>query len=1168
VSGLPALIPSAFELPALIPGTAGAPGGPGGPASPGQGSGWSVLVRAAPDYSVLLCQIPRYMSLQFSKILKDKGAGTIVLNLDDPWFADVTLADGQPASTLFDEEHLWQVTQDGIVRFEFFAETITEQLADASEQRTVTVTGPGTIAALSWAAAMPPGFPDIIYKTDAIQDGFAEINEEGNLQVDTSIWNVISPAADVTLNPSGTLQIMASPGTTYCGATPYDITSSLFSAQITPVGGSAASLDGSQLTQMYVQDTASDGNYALIGLSSTGLYCQVGDTAARTVQTKELGAYDASSQLYWQISEDKGIFYFWTSADGTTFTQEWSAAHEWAADSITVYFAAKYDAASSQLMAVTNVNGNVITPTSAGNIYFGEPIMGVWYSIFQDAQARGTIPFVVTAMTGTADSFGNAWTDSNSVQIQNGTDLYSLLQSHTAIVNADYIMQPGFVLQVALPQAETYGTGSGIVLDASGSPVLDSAGAFVTDTSSRLAAGAAPAPIGLGFDRSQQVIFHEGGQIQERQRVRDRSQIANLDGAVNSDGTTISASDAASISSWGQREGWVQTAVQVNPASIAIAAQASVEETADEILSWTLTVLPDAGGSTCFRDYNVGDWVGLERPGPGPGGPDYSGSVIDAVRVMAIAVSIDATGLVTCELTVSSYLQWLQEQLLYLVNKMGGQFINSLGTTPVTSSASGPAQLPTIFAPSLSGLGDTLTVGTTHGSPLVYNAVTGAWQPAATPNTANQDLTPVSVIAAGGNLIITPSASDPATLSITNSAGAAQVVAGQQADGSVTVTTQNTGPPAVPDTPVASGGILGIYVAWDGLLQSAPPLASFAYCQVHVSASSGFTPSSATLQGQMTGGGLFGVGGLTAGTAYYAKLVATSQSGEVSAPSTQASATAQAVASGIGAGAITTGMIGVGQVVGGPGGSIAEGSITATEIEAGTVLAGAVDGTTVTGATIVADGASGQFLVYSGTPAYGNLIAAISGAAGSDAQSNSYPANISALVIPAGQSETYTVTLGATAASSVLAGNIAGLVLQSQTNPIFAPPYVGIGGDNSTGSVIEVSSGHKSGATSNSITIRDSSQVLAGIYLNGFTVCTDGFNANNVTALNNVTTPLLNGQSLPGPQCAFLAAMSQMPDQGAINHSGWTGNELTIAQYINALAGAMQTANLMAGSGA
>jgi len=49
------------------------------------------------------------------------------------------------------------------------------------------------------------------------------------------------------------------------------------------------------------------------------------------------------------------------------------------------------------------------------------------------------------------------------------------------------------------------------------------------------------------------------------------------------------------------------------------------------------------------------------------------------------------------------------------------------------------------------------------------------------------------------------------------------------------------------------------------------------------------------------------------------------------------------------------------------------------------VSAGIIEGT-----QIIASGASGEILVYSGTPAAGNLIGSVSGAAGTDAQGNAY----------------------------------------------------------------------------------------------------------------------------------------------------------------------------------
>lgn len=69
---------------------------------------------------------------------------------------------------------------------------------------------------------------------------------------------------------------------------------------------------------------------------------------------------------------------------------------------------------------------------------------------------------------------------------------------------------------------------------------------------------------------------------------------------------------------------------------------------------------------------------------------------------------------------------------------------------------------------------------------------------------------------------------------------------------------------------------------------------------------------------------------------------------------------------------------------------IASNTITASQIESGIVLAGVVNGTTIEGAQFIAYGSSGEILIYSGTPALGNLIASFSGAAGTDTPGNSY----------------------------------------------------------------------------------------------------------------------------------------------------------------------------------
>lgn len=564
----------------------------------------------------------------------------------------VTLGD-----LLLDYENLWSVYLDGVRVFDFLGETVTDQAETDSEQRLATVTGPGAISTLTWAKAMPPGFPNIVVKTDSILDGFAEVDVNGNPALDTALWNDCTHLDHITLSPLGTCQLTASPSGTILGATPYDITGSLISAQINPIQQSG--LDGSQSSQFYVEDLGTSGNYALIGVTSTQFYAQI--SIKGHLQTKQFGKYDSNAAAYWQISETGGKFSFWTSADGTTWTLQWQVSHSgWTPSNVGVFFSAAYDTDNSQIMTITNLNSNVITPSSAGNIFIDTPIMGVWSQLFDACQARGTVPFLTTLTNGTTDSYGNPWTDGMSVQVQNGTDLYSLLQAYAGIVDADFILDPGLVLQVGLPVGGVRGA------------------------------------VSLGNDLTKQVIIHPASQITERQRVRARDQIANMVAAVNADGTVVTDIDTASIANWQQREQWIQTAEQVNAQSMAVVVAASLGQTRDQVTSWTLSVDPFAEGASPLVDFDAGDWVSAERP-------FTAQTTYDSLRVIGIAMNVSAAGITTCDLTLSSYIQWQDQQLQYLVNKFGGQFINTIGTTPVTS-VGGPGGLPIVTTPTLGGL--------------------------------------------------------------------------------------------------------------------------------------------------------------------------------------------------------------------------------------------------------------------------------------------------------------------------------------------------------------------------------------------------------------------------------------------------------------------------------
>lgn len=924
------------------PGSAPGPGGSGGAPSPSPEAGWELQVRSYADYSRLLAVIPGRMitAMQFAKQLNDLGSGNISLNMDDPWWASTVLADGSTTDTLLDFECLWQFWQDGVCRFEFLGETIAEQLVDSSEQRIVTVTGPGTIAVLKWAMAAPQGFPHIVLKTDAIADTFDEVNDAGVSVLDTNIWNLASPLADIfitpitpiynnpggakyavsTLYPSGTLTIQATPGTTFLGASPYDATDSLISAQITPVGSQGdatdsngnsvtygTGLNGSELTQMYVQSLQNGSYYALFGLSGSEFYCQLaGPSGTFTHIIAAASAYSPDNHAYWMITEQagsgggSGTFYFWTSPDGQSWTQQWNIVHNWDATACGVYFAAAYST-TGQSAILTNLNSNVSAPSYQGNLYLGEPIMGIWDTLLEIAQGRGTIPFVSYTGTSGGDSFGRPWTDLQNVQVTNGTDLYSMLQSAAAVANADYVMQPGF--QLVVGQTEQ---GS----------------------------------ISLGVDRTSTLIFREGRDQVAKSRSRVRDSIVNLIGAENADGHEISSADSASVVSWAQREGWYQTGSQVDPESMAIAAAAAAADNADEVLSWTLSITPDLPGKTVFKNFDVGDWVGLERP-------DFS--AIDSVRVVGIGVQIDSTGLQQVELTMQSYLQWIEQQLTYISNKLGGAFVNALGTTPVAPSVYGAGQVPTYFTPaaSLSNLADVVGNGGQHAAALVYNAATGQWQVSGSTDPVSGQALGLTVpgssgtVAVSGGAVSVSAATSPAIANdgggssgslavvtttpngntIIDASGTTRVIVGQQSDGTVTVKEVNGSAPAAPDAPSVAGGVLGLIVGWDGLLAGSAPLSDFLYVQVHSSTSPGFTPGSGTLAGTMTTPGLFGIGGLTAGTTYYVKLVAVNKSRVSGTPSSQVSGVPTSVPANIPAGSIA-------------GSQIVTGTITSTQISA------------------------------------------------------------------------------------------------------------------------------------------------------------------------------------------------------------------------------------------
>lgn len=94
-----------------------------------------------------------------------------------------------------------------------------------------------------------------------------------------------------------------------------------------------------------------------------------------------------------------------------------------------------------------------------------------------------------------------------------------------------------------------------------------------------------------------------------------------------------------------------------------------------------------------------------------------------------------------------------------------------------------------------------------------------------------------------------------------------------------------------PAAPTLTGTVQGIRVSWNGLNANGDPYPSGAFVEIHISTTGAtFTPDATTLAGTLlNSAGFFTIGGLTAGTTYFVRLVGVDEAGNKTSPSTAAS---------------------------------------------------------------------------------------------------------------------------------------------------------------------------------------------------------------------------------------------------------------------------------------
>ncbi|MGA5670086.1 hypothetical protein ACPCTG_31970 [Streptomyces pseudogriseolus] len=159
-----------------------------------------------------------------------------------------------------------------------------------------------------------------------------------------------------------------------------------------------------------------------------------------------------------------------------------------------------------------------------------------------------------------------------------------------------------------------------------------------------------------------------------------------------------------------------------------------------------------------------------------------------------------------------------------------------------------------------------------------------------------------------------------AALEVKDDTGTVRAVIGVQPDGTVGLVAYDGPAPGAPTAPQVTATIGGLRVVWDGALADGSTLpADFDHVAVHVSTSSGFTPSAETFAGTITkagDGGMLPVLPLPY-EAHYVRLTAVNTSGNASGPSEETEATPIKV----------------------DGPDLEAGSVTAAAIQAGAVTA-------------------------------------------------------------------------------------------------------------------------------------------------------------------------------------------------------------------------------------
>lgn len=128
---------------------------------PNISAGWTIRVLDYKDLKSLVAVISEYTEFSFTQELNGTGTGSVTLDEDSPWWRDI-LENGHSNREIEDRVYVFEAWDNGVPRFAWLGQAVTNTIIGDDETRAVTISGPGIAQVLTWANVWRPGWPTAV----------------------------------------------------------------------------------------------------------------------------------------------------------------------------------------------------------------------------------------------------------------------------------------------------------------------------------------------------------------------------------------------------------------------------------------------------------------------------------------------------------------------------------------------------------------------------------------------------------------------------------------------------------------------------------------------------------------------------------------------------------------------------------------------------------------------------------------------------------------------------------------------------------------------------------------------------------------------------------------------------------------------------------------------